>query len=109
MSQFDVYRNPGRNVAAIPYVVAVQSAAFDRLARRLVIPLLAVDGPGQSVQVPYSDVTPRVWVNGQALLLNPFEMVSVETSKLGPCVASLMECGDQIVAALDEVFSRAYG
>lgn len=109
MSQFDVHRNPGRNQLVIPYVVVVQSAAFDKLARRLVIPLLAEDGEQARVRVPYSDTTPSITIAGQRLVLNPFEMVSVEAAKLGPKVASLADCGDVITAALDEVFSRAYG
>lgn len=109
MSQFDVHRNPGRNQGAIPYVVVVQSAAFERLARRLVIPLLAEDGAGERVRIPYSDTTPGVIVAGQRLVLNTFELVSVEADKLGPSVASLADSGDAIIAALDEVFSRAYG
>ncbi len=107
MSQFDVHRNPGRNQLAIPYVVVVQSAAFDKLSRRLVIPLLAE--AGAPVRIPYSGATPGITIEGQRLVLNPFEMVSVETAKLGPRVASLADDGDVIASALDEVFSRAFG
>ena len=109
MSQFDVHRNQGRNSGVIPYVVVVQSAAFDRHARRLVIPLLVADGIGAKVKVPYSDSTPIVVVNGQELILNPFEMVSVQTDKLGPKIGSLASSESEIITALDEVFSRAYG
>lgn len=109
MSQFDVHRNPGRNPVAIPFVVVVQSAAFDRLGRRLVIPLLAQGGAGERVKVPHSDATPCVVVEGHPLVLNPFEMVSVEANRLGQKVTSLAEHGDLIIAALDEVFSRARG
>lgn len=109
MSQFDVHANPGRNLRAIPYVVVVQSAAFNRLARRLVIPLLAEDVEEKQVRIPHSATTPRIEIAGQRLVLNPFEMVSVEASRLGPKVASLEHEADTIVAALDEVFSRAYG
>ncbi len=107
MSQFDVHRNPGRNQLAIPYVVIVQSAAFDKLSRRLVIPLLAeAEAP---VKIPYSGATPCIAIEGQRLVLNPFEMVSVEIARLGPKVASLADDGDVIISALDEVFLRARG
>lgn len=109
MSQFDVHRNPGQNRDAIPYVVVVQSAAFDKLARRLVVPLLLEAGVGERVRIPYSDTTPGVTVNGRQLVLNPFEMVSIAADKLGPPIASLADSADAIVAALDEVLSRAYG
>ncbi|HYP33871.1 MAG TPA: CcdB family protein [Burkholderiaceae bacterium] len=109
MSQFDVHRNPGINQTAIPYVVVVQSAAFDKLGRRLVIPLLADGDRRTSVRIPHSDTTPIVTVKGRRLVLNPFEMVSVDVRKLGAPVASLANAGDAIIAALDEVLSRAWG
>ena len=43
MSQFDVHRNIGRQAAQVPYVVVVQSAAFDARRRRVVVPLVAGD------------------------------------------------------------------
>jgi len=36
MSQFEAHRNTGRNSAVIPFVVVIQSAAFNDLCRRLV-------------------------------------------------------------------------
>jgi toxin CcdB len=108
MSQFDVHRNPGLNRDAIPFVVTVQSAAFDKLSRRLVIPLLA-DGPNVSVRIPYSNTTPALVVKGRRVVLDPFDMVSVEAKKLGPAVASLAAKADVIIAALDEVISTAHG
>lgn len=108
MSQFDVHKNPGRN-PAFPFVVVVQSAAFDRLNRRLVVPLLDAGIAGKAVVIPYSDVTPVFTVQGKKLVLNPFEMVSVPAKQLGTAVASLASEGEAIIKALDEVFSRAYG
>lgn len=108
MSQFDVHRNPGRN-PAFPYVVVVQSAAFDQLGRRLVVPLLDTGTAGGQVEIPYSDTTPTLTVLGRKLVLNPFEMVSVKAGQLGVAVASLAAEGDTIIKALDEVFSRAHG
>jgi toxin CcdB len=109
MSQFDVFRNPGKNQDAIPFVVVVQSAAFDKLDRRLVVPLLSEDGLGGSIKIPHSDTTPIFTVNGRRVVLNPFEMVSVETKRLGLKVSSLSGDGDAITLALDEVFSKARG
>jgi toxin CcdB len=109
MSQFDVFLNPGKNTDAIPYVVVVQSGAFDKLQRRLVIPLLLESGAGAAIKIPLSDATPSLTVEGHKVVLNPFEMVSVETRKLKNKVASLSDDGDLVTAALDEVFSRARG
>ena len=109
MSQFDVFPNPGKNTDAIPYVVTIQSAAFDKLDRRLVIPLLLESGAGKTVKIPLSDATPSLTVENHRVVLNPFEMVSIDAKRLKNKVASLADHGDLIVAALDEVFSRARG
>jgi toxin CcdB len=48
-------------------------------------------------------------VEGAQVVLNPLEIVSVPTEALGDRVASLAEESDLIIAALDELFSRAWG
>jgi hypothetical protein len=40
MTQFDVYRNPGRHRDSIPFVVVVQSSLYDDYRRRVVVPLV---------------------------------------------------------------------
>ncbi len=40
MAQFDVHKNPGTHLVAIPYVVIILSALFDSYRRRVVIPLV---------------------------------------------------------------------
>jgi len=109
MSQFDVHRNIGRQAAQVPYVVVVQSAAFDTRRRRVVVPLVAGDLLAREVDLPASPVNPAFTVEGRRVVLNPLEIVSVSLDALGPLVASLVEEGDSVVAALDEVFSRAWG
>jgi toxin CcdB len=105
MSQFDVHRNKGKNAAAIPFVVIVQSAVFDNLKRRVVVPLVAAS----TTSVPRSAVTPMFTVGDLQVVLNPLEITSVSVDALGDLVGSLVEVGDEIVTALDEVFSRAWG
>ncbi|MDR2838777.1 MAG: CcdB family protein [Azonexus sp.] len=105
MSQFDVHRNKGKNAVAIPFVVIVQSAVFDNLKRRIVVPLVVAS----CANTPQSAVTPRFTVGGAQVVLNPLEITSVPLAALGDFVVSLAEAGDEIVAALDEVFSRAWG
>lgn len=109
MSQFDVHRNIGQQAAQVPYVVVVQSAAFDARRRRVVVPLVAGDLLAREVDLPSSPVNPSFTVEGRRVVLNPLDIVSVSLEALGPKVASLMEEGDCVVAALDEVFSRAWG
>lgn len=109
MSQFDVHRNIGRQAAQVPYVVVVQSAAFDARRRRVVVPLVAGDLLAREVDLPASPVNPSFTVEGRRVVLNPLDIVSVSLEALGPKVASLAKEGDSVVAALDEVFSRAWG
>jgi toxin CcdB len=109
MSQFDVHRNMGRQSAQVPYVVVVQSAAFDARRRRVVVPLVAGDVLAGAVDLPASPVNPVFMIEGRRVVLNPLDIVAVSLDALGPQVASLAEEGDSVVAALDEVFSRAWG
>lgn len=105
MSQFDIHRNTGRNSSVIPYVVVVQSAVFDKLKRRIVVPLVVID----RAKLPPSALNPVFAVAGSEVTLNPLEIVSVAVEALGERVGSLADEGDAIVAALDEVFTRAWG
>jgi toxin CcdB len=109
MSQFDVHRNIGRQAAQVPYVVIVQSAAFDARRRRVVVPLVASELLAREVDLPASPVNPAFTIEGRRVVLNPLDIVSVSLDALGPKVASLAEEGDRVVAALDEVFSRVWG
>ncbi|HRE17131.1 MAG TPA: CcdB family protein [Rhodocyclaceae bacterium] len=109
MKQFDVYRNTGKNRATIPYVVVVQSAFFNRFKRRVVVPLVRASELEKVGGVPDALVNPVLLVAGERVVFNPLEIVSVPLEALGEQVASLDEGGDAMMAALDELFSRAWG
>ena len=109
MSQFDVHRNTGRNSAVIPFVVIVQSAAFDDRRRRIVVPLVATAMTQGHIKFPSTGVNPTFAVAGTKVILNPLEITSVALDVLGEQVGSLAGHGDAIIAALDEVFSQAWG
>ncbi len=109
MSQFDVHRNTGRNAAQIPFVVIVQSAAFDDRKRRIVIPLWAGEKAREEVDIPFSRINPTFTVEGIQVILHPLQIVSVPVDTLGKNVGSLADEGEAIITALDEVFSRALG
>lgn len=106
MGQFDVHRNPGRHRAVIPFVVVVQSAAFDDYRRRVVVPLVRKSHVGA---IHHAGFNPGFVVEGVAVVLHPLELVSVPLEALGDPVASLAADGDRIIGALDELLSRAYG
>lgn len=103
MSQFDVHRNPGRSREQVPYVVVVQSASFARHNRRIVVPLPLAGN------FPLSIINPTFIIENRQVILDTLDIVSVDTTRLGEKIASLAAEGDRIIAALDEVFSRAWG
>lgn len=106
MAQFDVHRNPGANRDAIPYVVVLQSAAFDEFRRRVVVPLVR---KSYLRRIHHPKFNPTFVIGGLQVVLHPLELVSVPTDRLGEPVASLAEQGGQIIDAMDELITRAYG
>ena len=106
MAQFDVHRNVGRQKDSIPFVVVAQSLLFDSYRRRVVIPLVR---KAELSQIPNSRLNPTFRIKGIAVVLHPLEIVSVVSEHLGERVGSLADEGDEIVAALDELFTRAFG
>jgi toxin CcdB len=107
MAQFDVYRNNGRNRATIPYVVVVQSSRVDGLPTRLAIPLV-LPRPAYRRE---PRLAPSLTVEGQEVVLHAWEMQAVPIHALGEVVAFLADdnAAAQIIGAIDEVISRAYG
>ena len=108
MKQFDVYRNAGRNRTSIPYVVVVQSSWFEKSRRRVVVPLVSLAELQRTTRLPASPVNPVFTIEGREVVLNPLEIVSVPVEVLKDRVDSLGDEGDRIIAALDELFSRAW-
>ncbi|HEV2444234.1 MAG TPA: CcdB family protein [Steroidobacteraceae bacterium] len=106
MAQFDVLRNVGRQRNSIPFVVIAQSRLFDNYRRRVVIPLVRKAELGE---IPNPRLNPTFKIKGVAVVLHPMEIVSVAKEHLGERVGSLAEDGDAIIAALDELFTRAFG
>jgi toxin CcdB len=106
MAQFDVHRNAGRHRDSIPFVVVAQSRLFDSYRRRVVIPLVRKAELGQ---VPDSRLNPAFKIKGIIVVLHPLEIVSVANEHLGERVGSLADEADAIIAALDELFARAFG
>ena len=108
MSQFDVHRNNGRNRAVIPFVVVVQSSFYDKHRRRIVVPLVAAGDSWTGIPLPDTAINPILTIEGVRVVLDPLEITSVALESLGDKLGSLSPEGDAIIAALDEVFSRAW-
>jgi len=105
MAQFDVHRNVGRHRDAIPFVVVVQSSQFDDYRRRVVVPLVRKSAVGK---LSHASFNPIFKIRGTPVVLHPLEIVSVPLQQLGDVVESLSEEGQQIIAALDQLLSRAW-
>jgi len=105
MPQFDVHRNSGKHKEAIPFVVVVQSAQFDAYRRRVVVPLVRASAIGK---IGYASFNPTFKIRGIAVVLHPLEIVSVPVDQLGEIVGSLSNESQLIVAALDELLTRAW-
>ncbi len=109
MAQFDVHRYRGPRRDDVAFVVLVQSALFDGYRRRVVVPLLRRDALEPGMKSIGSRLTPTFEVAGIAVVLNPLDMVSMDTAALGAKVASLADHGQAITDALDELFTRSWG
>jgi toxin CcdB len=106
VAQFDVHRNSGRQSDSIPYVVVVQSAIFDGYDRRVVVPLVRASELSAAGD---PRLNPRFKIQNVTVALHPLDIVSVSNRTLGDPVESLAAESDRIVAALDELLSRAWG
>ena len=105
MPRFDVFRNPGRQREAIPFVVTLQSTRYDRAATRLVAPLL------RQTVAPVADhyLAPRFTVDGIGVVMDVFNLATLFAERLGAPIASLAdeESRAKLARALDELVSQA--
>jgi toxin CcdB len=105
MAQFDVHRNTGKHKDTIPFVVIVQSAQFDSYRRRVVVPLVRSTAIGK---ISHAAFNPSFKIRGISVVLHPLEIVSIPVNQLGTLVGSLSDQSQLIVAALDDLLTRAW-
>ena len=105
MAQFDVFRNPGRQREAIPFVVVLQNARFDRGGTRFVAPLVL----RETARIAEHYIAPRFIVAGLEVVMDVFNLATLPVGKLGLPVASLAdeESRAKLIRALDEFISQA--
>ncbi len=109
MAQFDVHKNIGKQRDAIPFVVVVQSSLYDGYSRRVVVPLVRRSTLARTAEFLDTPLNPVFTVKGIKVVLHPLEMVSVALENLGAKVATLEEEGNAVIAAMDEMLTRAWG
>jgi toxin CcdB len=99
--QFDVYPNPSPRMRELyPFVVDVQSELLSRLATRMVVPLAVTTLPADELP---RRLCPVLAVQGQNLVLTPFEAAPLDRRLLRARVISLKDRSHDIVAAMDAV------
>lgn len=86
-------------------MVVVQSAIFDDSRTRVVVPQVRAT----EVRVASERFNPTFVVMGDPVVPHPLETATVTIQSFGGPVASLADHGDDILAAMDELLTRAYG
>lgn len=102
MAQFDVYHNPNPDIyKAIPYLLDVQADLLDMLATRVVAPLIFAEQMGAAARL----LNPQFTINGAVVVMSTAELAGIANRSLGDKVTSLKHSRDEIIAALDLLFT----
>ena len=102
MAQFDVHENTNPDtVASIPYLLIVQADLLNNLTTRVVVPLITATAMGK----PAVHLNPCFEIEGKAVVMSTAELAGVNVSVLGEKVGSLHKKRDEIIAALDFLFT----
>ena len=103
MSQFDVYRNPDPgSQARIPFVVVLQSDLLDAVENHVVAPLRLKQ---ENAIIPVVRLNPVVQIDGADYLVRVQDIATVPRRMLKQRVANLSPQRDEILAALDLLFT----
>ena len=101
--QFDVYTNPSPRMRDVyPFVVDVQSDLLSALATRMVVPLAVTTLAAKDL--PHR-LCPLVTVNGQSLMLVPFEAAPLDKRLLKEEITSIRDRSHEVIGAMDAVLS----
>ena len=100
MAQFDVFKNP--RGGAYPLLLDVQADLLERLATRMVVPLMARKRYGAKL---ISKLNPVCTLGGTEYVVLFQEMASIPATALGDRLHSLATRRAELVAALDLLFT----
>lgn len=102
MAQFDVYLNLNPNSQeAIPYLLDVQADLLDSLNTRVVVPLVLAE----EMRLAVKQLNPQFKIKGAAVVMSTGELAGLPLRALGEKITSLKSKRDEIIAALDLVFT----
>ncbi|WP_282755968.1 CcdB family protein [Desulfuromonas thiophila] len=98
MAQFDIYTHQG---AGIEYLLDLQDDLLEHLSTRVVAPLALPE----TVGAPMKIVNPRISVGGVQYLLLTHLLAAIPAASLGQQVGSAKAQRDEIVGAIDFLFT----
>jgi toxin CcdB len=102
MGQFDVYENPDPETnQEIPYLLDVQTDLLENLATRVVVPLVRIAVTNKTIKL----LNPQAIIGPTTICLSTAELAGVSVRRLGKKVGSLKDRRDEIIAALDFLFT----
>ena len=102
MAQFDVYLNTNADTRkAMPYLLDLQADLLDMLATRVVAPLVLVEEMGLAAK----QLNPQFKIKGVAVVMSTAELAGISTRSLGDKVASLKNKRNEIISALNLLFT----
>jgi len=103
MAQLDVYPNPDLLTASeIPYLLDIQSGLLHTLPGCVVVPLAV---PESLETLPILRLNPKLDVDGSTVILLTQELATLPRRMLKSPVANLSAQRDEILAALDFLFT----
>ena len=101
MAQFDVWLNPNPDsVAAVPYLLEVQSDLLESVNTRVVVPLALLSERGQ----PAKYLNPQFEIEGVQVVMVTEQIAGIPKRAIGKRVLSLAIERDQIMDAVDFLF-----
>lgn len=102
MAQFDVYENCNPETSHLfPFLLDVQAEILENIPTRVVIPLLVKS----AISKPIPILNPVLEVQDVEVIASTLQLVGVNANILGNKVCSVKEKRDDIIAALDLLFT----
>lgn len=102
MAHLDVYPNPNSAAKGFPYLLELQAGLLGNMPTTVVAPLGL---PKVIDQIPVLRLNPTVTVDGQRLVVMTQELAAIKRRQLKPPVANLSAQREEILAALDFLFT----
>lgn len=102
MAHLDVFKNPNATSTGFPYLLEVQAGLLGNMPTTVVIPLGL---PDVIDHAPVLHLNPVTMVDGRRLLVMTQELAAIKRRRLKTPIANLSLQRDEILAALDFLFS----